>query len=37
MKLEPKLDLARQYDEYINKKNQMVINNIPVQEPQEIE
>ena len=37
MKLEPKLDLARQYDEYINNKNQMVTNNIQVPEPQEIE
>jgi hypothetical protein len=37
MKLEPKLDLARQYDEYINNKNQIVNNNVPVHEPQEIE
>ncbi len=28
MKLEPKLDLAKQYDEYVNNKNQ-----IPQQEP----
>ena len=29
MKLEPKLDLAKQYDEYVNNKNQ-----IPQQEPE---
>ena len=29
MKLEPKLDLAKQYDEYVNNKNQ-----IPRQEPE---
>ena len=37
MKLEPKLDLARQYDEYINNKSQIVNQNIQVPEPQEIE
>jgi hypothetical protein len=36
MKLEPKLDLAKQYDEYINNKNQIVNNDIPVPESQEI-
>jgi hypothetical protein len=36
MKLEPKLDLAKQYDEYINNKNQIVNNDIPVTESQEI-
>ena len=30
MKLEPKIDLAKQYDEYVNNKNQ-----IPRQEPEE--
>ena len=30
MKLEPKLDLAKQYDEYVNNKNQ-----IPHQETEE--
>jgi len=30
MKLEPKLELAKQYDEYINNKNQ-------IQPPQEVE
>ena len=29
MKLEPKIDLAKQYDEYVNNKNQ-----IPQQEPE---
>ena len=29
MKLEPKIDLAKQYDEYVNNKNQ-----IPRQEPE---
>jgi hypothetical protein len=36
IKLEPKLDLAKQYDEYINNKNQIVNNDIPVPESQEI-
>ena len=36
MKLEPKIDLAKQYDEYINNKNQIVNNDIPVPESQEI-
>ena len=36
MKLEPKLDLAKQYDEYINNKNQIVNNDIPVPESREI-